>query len=298
MAKSIKTAYLLLLLGGFFGLHHIYLGRDKKALVCSSTIFSIFFLLIDLIKIPEFVREANEKTELSKEKDLKLKAPAFFTSNFISSLIFGSYVYYVSKYAITEETYTSYMILKILSPLGIAVMVYLIGTEGPMKCKFKWPLIGSYLAFFIDIFRSTHTIYSGALLSTLFLNWNIEWDHEYFNNNKKRKFLKRFAYISFAYICIISLHGLFLWNNASLEIQGKRVTLKESVINFLNSKELVELKEVFKMIWNYYKAHGLSKLINHFFYGYDSEAVANAYKVKRSKKLKEFLVVLTLFNFF
>ena len=40
-----------------------------------------------------------------------------------------------------------------------------------------------------------------------------------------------------------------------------------------------QLKEVFKMIWNYYQAHGLRKLINHFFYGYDAEAVANAYKI-------------------
>lgn len=279
MAKSIKTAYLLLLLGGCLGLHHIYLGRDKKALSCFSTIFSVFFILIDLFKIPEYVREANEKTELSKEKDLKLKAPAFFTSNFICSLILGSYIYYISKYAFTEETYTSYLILKILSPLLIAAMVYWVGTEGPLKCKFKWPLFGSYLAFLIEILRNTQTVYYSALLSTLFLNWNIEWDHDHFENKKKRKFLKRFGYISFAFIFMISLHGLFLWNNASLEIQGKKVTLKESVINFLNSKELVELKEVFRMIWNYYKAHGFNKLINHFFYGYDAEAVSNAYKV-------------------
>jgi DnaJ homolog subfamily C member 22 len=289
MGKSIKAAYFFYALGGILGWHHIYLGRDKKALVSAAT-FGEFFIgyLIDLFKIPEYVREANEKTELSKDTDLKIKAPAFFTTNFICSIIFGSFCYYILKNAVTEETYTCYLIIKILSPLFIAILVYWIGTEGPMKCEFKWPLLGSYLAFLIDGLRNSQTTYNTALVGTLFLNWNIEWDHDYFKNKTNKKSLKRFAYISIAYICIYGLIGLFIWNNASLEIHGKKVTLKESVITFLNSEELVKLKEVFKMIWNYYKAHGLAKLINHFFYGVDSETISNAYKVNIQNNLSAY----------
>lgn len=281
MAKSIKKTYFFLIFGGFFGLHHFYLGNDKQAFMCFSTFGGfIFGLLRDFFKIPEYVRETNEKLELTK-KELKLKAPAFFTTNFISSVIFGSCFGYILKYSIpfSEEAYVSYLCFKILSPSIIALIIYMNGTEGPLKCKFRWPLIGSYIAFFIDLIKNVHAVYTSAMLATLFLNWNIEWDRDYYKKKKNRKLFRRIIYLSVGFILIASLNSLYLWNNASLEINGKKVTLKESVINFLNSKELVELKEVFKMIWNYYKAHGLQKLINHFFYGLDTEAIANSYKI-------------------
>ena len=271
-----------MLCGGFFGWHHFYLGRDKQAFIWFSTFGGFLFgLLGDLFNIPAYVREANEKIELSKDTELKLKAPIFFTSKFVRSIFVASFFGYVLKYCVpySDDAYVYYVLFKFLSPLVIALIVYLISTEGPMKCKFKWPLLGSYIAFVFDVFCGFQTIYNSALLSTMFLNWNIEWDHEYFKNMKKRKLTKRLAYATVGCVLVMCLYGLFLWNNASIEIEGKKVTLKESVYKFLSSKELVELKEVCRMIWNYYKAHGLKKLLNHFVYGYDAEAVSNAYLV-------------------
>ena len=287
MEKSIKKTYFLWLFGGFFGLHHVYLGRDKQAFVLFSTLGGFLIgLHKDLYKIPEYIKEANEDKVYMEnlfKKQSKLKAPVFYTSKFIGCVATGSFFCYLLKYCLTFNPDAafdiSYYSLKLLSPIGIALMVYLVGTEGPLKCDYKWPILGSYIAFVIDLVFGYDTYYSCAILSTMFLNWNIEWDQDYFENKKKRKLYKRAAYLSVGILITVSIFSLFLWNNAYVEIEGKKVTLKESVLNFLDSKEMVQLKEVFKMIWNYYQAHGLRKLINHFFYGYDAEAVANAYKI-------------------
>ena len=49
------------LLGGWLGLHHFYLGRDKQALVWWCLPGGYFGLgwFRDLWRIPEYVREAN-----------------------------------------------------------------------------------------------------------------------------------------------------------------------------------------------------------------------------------------------
>lgn len=59
--KSIALAYFLWLCGGFFGLHHLYLRRDRHAFVMFTTAgcFGLGFLT-DLWNIPEYVRDSNE----------------------------------------------------------------------------------------------------------------------------------------------------------------------------------------------------------------------------------------------
>ena len=58
---SVCVTYLLWLLGGWLGLHHFYLGRDKQALVWWCLPGGYFGLgwVRDLWRIPEYVREAN-----------------------------------------------------------------------------------------------------------------------------------------------------------------------------------------------------------------------------------------------
>ena len=58
---SLCVTYLLWLLGGWLGLHHFYLGRDKQALVWWCLPGGYFGLgwFRDLWRIPEYVREAN-----------------------------------------------------------------------------------------------------------------------------------------------------------------------------------------------------------------------------------------------
>lgn len=59
--KSLFVTYLLWFFGGFFGLHHFYLGRDTQAFLYWCTLGGYLGIgwLRDLFYIPRYVGEAN-----------------------------------------------------------------------------------------------------------------------------------------------------------------------------------------------------------------------------------------------
>jgi TM2 domain-containing membrane protein YozV len=80
--KSVCVTYLLWLIGGWFGLHQIYLRRDRHAfLIWSSAAGYLGFgLLRDLWRIPEYVKDANEDPGYMEEliKNMKKKRKVSF----------------------------------------------------------------------------------------------------------------------------------------------------------------------------------------------------------------------------
>ena len=61
--KSTALTYLLWLVGGIFGLHHLYLGRDSQAFLWWSTLGGYVGCgwLRDVFYIPRYVADANEE---------------------------------------------------------------------------------------------------------------------------------------------------------------------------------------------------------------------------------------------
>lgn len=61
--KSLIVSYFLWLVGGWFGIHHIYLGRDIQAFVWWSTFGGYFGMgwLVDFFRMPAMVRDTNEE---------------------------------------------------------------------------------------------------------------------------------------------------------------------------------------------------------------------------------------------
>src|SRR5688572_583605 len=76
--KSLFRAYLLWLFGGWFGLHHLYLGRDRHAFVSWMSFGSYFGIgwLRELWRLPEYVRETNEDNEYLEELIVKMRHSA------------------------------------------------------------------------------------------------------------------------------------------------------------------------------------------------------------------------------
>jgi TM2 domain-containing membrane protein YozV len=60
--KSLFVAYLLLFIGGFFGLHHYYLGRrhDAKLYLLSFGMCGVG-VFMDICRLPALVEEANDE---------------------------------------------------------------------------------------------------------------------------------------------------------------------------------------------------------------------------------------------
>lgn len=80
--KSRTLTYLLSLLGGVFGLHHLYLGRTQHALLWLTTLggFGIGLIYEILFLIPKYVAEANQDCFVIQQFKLQIlrkKSPAF-----------------------------------------------------------------------------------------------------------------------------------------------------------------------------------------------------------------------------
>jgi hypothetical protein len=77
MAASLCTAFLLWLVGGYLGWHYVYLGRDRESVIFAQTggLMGMGWLL-DVFKLPRYVREANGEPAYAGDVDKK-GAPAF-----------------------------------------------------------------------------------------------------------------------------------------------------------------------------------------------------------------------------
>lgn len=289
--KSLVSAYVCWLFGGLFGLHHLYLGRDRQAVISFCTLGGCLLgLLYDLYKMPFYVNEANEGVEYAKnlnKMQFQLKTPAFLTSRFLNCLLVGTFITYIVNNAIPlendESNFIIYRSILIISPLIEAFIIYYIGTDGPMECEFRWPLLGSLLSFvmrYSKLNESEENKLYYPLLATFLLNWNIRWDKNYLAKKKlkKEKLPKRiFKYVLLTGL-FLTLICVFSWNNLMITSKdGTKLTLKETATKYFNSDRFKEIKHLFSVLWNFYKAHGFWKLIDHIIYDGDGQNISNAY---------------------
>jgi TM2 domain-containing membrane protein YozV len=85
--KRLLIAYLLAFVGGLFGLHHLYLGRTRHALLWLITGGGVGIgLLYEIVALlPTYVRECNEEPSIVLEYNRRIerrKSPAFELSRF------------------------------------------------------------------------------------------------------------------------------------------------------------------------------------------------------------------------
>ena len=73
--KNVYVAYLLWLIGGCVGLHHLYLGRDRQAFIWWSTLGGVFGFgfLRDFTRIGEYVDDANDDPVYMEELIVKMR---------------------------------------------------------------------------------------------------------------------------------------------------------------------------------------------------------------------------------
>jgi TM2 domain-containing membrane protein YozV len=80
--KSLILTYIFSLIGGLFGLHHLYLGRTQHALLWFTTFggFGVGFIYEFLFLLKRYVYEANDDLRILNEYRLKMvlrKSPAW-----------------------------------------------------------------------------------------------------------------------------------------------------------------------------------------------------------------------------
>lgn len=149
--KSLCVTYFLWLIGGYFGLHHFYLHRDRHAFI-SWMSFGCYFgagWFRDLWRIPEYVRDANEDTEYLEELTFKMrknKTPPSSTIRHCGTVIIADVLGYLVIGAIPVDHLPPNSlpyISALLAPLGVAIGLL-------MKNTYLIQL----LTFLFTIFRS------------------------------------------------------------------------------------------------------------------------------------------------
>lgn len=109
--KSLFIAYLLLFLGGFFGLHQLYLRRYRHAFALWISFGGYFGigLIRELWRLPDYVAETNEDKVYMEKLVLLMRTlprPPFGYIRYLASIIVADILGYLVMGAIPHEWFS------------------------------------------------------------------------------------------------------------------------------------------------------------------------------------------------
>lgn len=255
---SVCVAYLLWLVGGFFGLHHFYLRRYKQAFVwwCFPGGYFGAGWFRDLWRIPEYVRDANSEAQHIRALKEKMKAndiPPWKLARWMGMLVVGNMFGLLPGMAIPnkEDLGMDLSWLKpILNPLGAAIGVWLVGNIGRWEGSLKHPLIGAYCTlplYYFGINGGSLTTIVGAYV------FRRKWR----KIERDQTAMWRWALVlGVAGAVYASMWGSYLYFNAEVVTQGDKIKLRDAVGNFLKSPLILEFRRSLGQHWAHLLEHG------------------------------------------
>lgn len=125
---EILTSYILWLTLGWFGAHHLYLGRDRHAFVWFWTAGGFLLgWICELWRIPDYVRTANgvartvQVLSIGDSRCSVVLIPAFSVKRFLGEIAFSCYLGCLAISALPGEIVDSHRWLSYgLSALAVA----------------------------------------------------------------------------------------------------------------------------------------------------------------------------------
>jgi len=182
MAKSVCLAYFFWFIGGWFGLHQLYLGRDRHAFLLWSTAAGYLGCgcLRDFWNIPTYVRDANEDPEYMEqllEKMRKKKRPPYSFARQAGQVIAGNLWGWAVGLAIPEEEIFGYSLewLNYLIPFAIALGVHTVGNVGRIQGSYSWALLGAFSMIPLKYYGSDTISIAAFISSSVFEAKASQW---------------------------------------------------------------------------------------------------------------------------
>jgi len=278
---SLCVTYFLWLIGGVFGLHHLYLRRYKQAFIwwCFPGGYFGAGWLRDMWRIPEYVADRNlEAAHISmmKEKMKAMEIPPWKMARWIGMLVVGNMFGLLPGMAIPnkEDLGVDLWFLKpLLNPLGAAIGVWLVGNIGRWEGSIKHPIIGCYLTLPLYYFG----INAGSLTTLV---------GAYFFRRKWRKLeqdpvalWKRVLVLSLCGGLYTSMWGSYFYFNAEIVQNDDKIKLRDAVGNFLKSPLVQEFTRSCGEHWNHMLEHGFWSTWSRLVDSLDPFGEKNALKV-------------------
>jgi hypothetical protein len=182
---------------------------------------------------------------------------------------------------------------------------YVTGTLGPRQCSFFWPLLGAMLGIPLLIRRadSSPSFNLPAIFSSIVFEWKIEWNPAYFTNilitkpnesqsppslkptkRKRRHFIKRCLIFGLGVMVFSAIFTSAIYQNLQVDINGRRVKIKDVLADFLKSQEFVllyqQLANVIRQLWAFYLRYGFKGIWTQIWMELDSQSEKQAFQVE------------------
>lgn len=285
--KSLVVAYLLWFFGGIFGVHHIYLHRDRHAFVWWCTLGGYFGLgwIFEIFKIPEYVRDANDDPRFIAKFIEKLRTyrkPEFSTIRFLGQIMMSYLFGQVVMIAIPEDELwgINWRFLLWTVPFFSALGVWLVGNIGREKGVLWHCLVAAYVIYPLRYFVYDETCWFTALVfgsALAFEQFSKQWRLD----APKRYSATRRTIVLSACVCIyLSVwSGYFVFNGKITDGEGDEVPVHEAIKNFLKSPWWTDLKQTFEETWRFAQHNGWYETWKQIVDSIDIDGEQNAYKV-------------------
>jgi len=278
---NICVAYFLWLVGGWFGLHHVYLGRDKQAFVWWCLPGGYFGLgwIRDIWRIPEYVREANAEkgwVSLQEEKMRQDEVPPWKMARWGGMLVVGNMFGMLPAMAVPNKEDVGVdlsLIGTLLTPFGCALGIWVVGNIGRWEGSLKRPLIGCYLTLPAYLYGMNVVSWTTILGAYCFRR---QWRRP--AKSSKAWYTRLFI----LFLCgslYISMWSSYLYFNAEVVHNGDKIKLRDAVGNFIKSPAVQEFWRNLQGLWQHMLHHGFWSTWSQLVESLDPFGEKNALKV-------------------
>jgi len=257
---SVCLAYLLWLVGGWLGLHHFYLGRDKQAFVWWCLPGGYFGLgwIRDLWRIPEYVREANREegwVSIEEEKMRVTELPPWKMARWGGMLVVGNMLGMLPSMAVPNSNDLGgndlSLVGSLLTPLGCALGIWLVGNIGRWEGGFKRPLLGCYLTLPAYLYGMSVVSWTTIIGAYMFKR---QWRRG--PSKSQKPLYQRLFILGLCGALYMSMWGSYLYFNAEIVNNGDKIKLRDAVGNFMKSPAVQEFGRTLKLLWQQMLANG------------------------------------------
>jgi len=257
------------MIGGLFGLHHLYLGRDAHAFITFATFGGYFSLglIRDLWRLPEYLRDANNDLEFQENLHAQMRKHKRPPSSIVRQsglMIMGNLFAYLVEYAIPKDHLTKEISLTLrflLVPFASAFGVWLAGNVGRHQGSLDKPLIAAYLVSSPAILLESIQFGSFSTLAAVivFNRYSKEWRVK---PPKKTPVMTRILALSLGLLLYGSLWLSGLYHNCTIEDPDTQRPIKCHIAlqNFFKSSAYTNLSEALWMLYEHARHQGISGL--------------------------------------
>ncbi|XP_071443846.1 dnaJ homolog subfamily C member 22 [Hetaerina americana] len=286
--KSVLTAYLLWLFGGFLGLHHLYLGRDAQAFLwwCTLGGYAGCGWLRDILHIPEYVADANDDENFLKKHIEKLRKhdkPPFSTNRFFGMVVVAYLWSSVVMLAIPDDEVAgiNWHWLNIFAPLACALGVWTVGNIGREMGSIWWALgtaYATYPLFQYLILDDSNWLTLMTFCSSLAFDLKSkQWRR---TPSKKKPLCRRLTVLFVCCAIYLSLWGSFFYFNGKVvDSEGEEVPISEAIHHFFTSPWWLDVQQSLYDTWKFAQHNGWAETWKQIIDLSDPHGELNAYKI-------------------